>query len=532
LSDLFAKIPTASPEVTQLQEQVSGLLAIEKEHIAQLHQITTEKEQLSERMESATHRYMIAEKKLDRTKSVQVAKLEKQATQSGGREDSSSAKVDGSVEVNGTKGSVRVNEELVTARKEAVAEAAKRKEQLEQLEAENKKLSEHVTSLNIRLSRLTDDDYAKTDLFKTLKSQHEDVIKRINNLEATNVQLREEAQKLQAERTAYRIQMDDESRAVISETESQLARAEADLTRIRNSRDELLADIAIRKASQEEHKASIDQIKELASARESRIAALESEVERLRLQLAEQTVSEDHQTELENMSSEQLRSKISSLESQYKLLSNELPSMEAAWKKAQSVASKKIAELASWEEHISRASADKAKADQKYFAAMKTKEAREQENRTLRAQNTKSAEIVAQLKEVEALSRSLTDRLEKQVAEMRVQLEELSNQHRVLQQKLSESQISSEGYINQIAELKKTLAAKDTSYLAATHSQREAEAEREKLKVQFEDAQKQTENWKKKSLSNQPDEEKYMRVSCARSLAGTNKRSLISSYSP
>jgi len=94
---------------------------------------------------------------------------------------------------------------------------------------------------------LTDDDYAKTDLFKTLKSQHEDVIKRINNLEATNVQLREEAQKLQAERTAYRIQMDDESRAVISETESQLARAEADLTRIRNSRDELLADIAIRR---------------------------------------------------------------------------------------------------------------------------------------------------------------------------------------------------------------------------------------------------------------------------------------------
>lgn len=517
LSDLFAKIPTASPEVTQLQEQVSGLLAMEKEHIAQLHQITTEKEQLSERMESATHRYMIAEKKLDRSKSVQVAKLEKQATQSGGREDSSSTKVDGSVEVNGTKGSVRANEELVTARKEAVAEAAKRKEQLEQLEAENKKLTEHVTSLNIRLSGLTGDDYAKTDLFKTLKSQHEDVIKRINNLEATNVQLREEAQRLQAERTAYRIQMDDESRAVISETESQLARAEADLTRIRNSRDELLADIAIRKASQEEHKASIDQIKELASARESRIAALESEVERLRLQLAEQTASEDQQTELENMSSEQLRSKISSLESQYKLLSNELPSMEAAWKKAQSVASKKIAELASWEEHISRASADKAKADQKYFAAMKTKEAREQENRTLRAQNTKSAEIVAQLKEAEALSRSLTDRLEKQVAEMRLQLEELSIQHRVLQQKLSESQISSEGYTNQIAELKKTLAAKDTSYLAATHSQREAEAEREKLKVQFEDAQKQTESWKKKSLSNQPDEEKYMRsmILCA-----------------
>lgn len=517
LSDLFAKIPTASPEATQLQDQVSRLLAMEKEHIAQLHRITTEKEQLSERMESATHRYMIAEKKLDRNKSAQVAKLEKQATQSGGREDPSSAKADGLAEVNGTKGSVRINEELVTAQKEALAEANKRKEQLEQLEAENKKLTEHVTSLTIRLSGLTDDDYAKTDLFKTLKSQHEDVIKRINNLEATNVQLREEAQKLQAERTAYRIQMDDESRAVIGETESQLARAEADLTRIRNSRDELLADIAIRKASHEEHRVSIEQIKELASARESRVAALESEVERLRLQLAEQTASDDHQTEYGSMTPEQLRSKMLSLESEHKLLNNELLSMEAALKKAQSVAGKKIAEIASWEEQLARASADKAKADQKYFAAMKTKEAREQENRTLRTQNTKSAEIVAQLKEAEALSRSLTEKLEKQVAEMRVQLEELSNQCRASQQKLSESQISSEGHTNQIVELKKTLTAKDALYLAATHSQREAEAESEKLKVQLEDAQKQAESWKKKSLSNQPDEEKYMRsmILCA-----------------
>ncbi|OCK77267.1 E3 ubiquitin-protein ligase-like protein bre1 [Lepidopterella palustris CBS 459.81] len=513
LSALFAKIPAASPEVGQLQEQVSRLLAMEKEHIAQLHQITTEKEQLSERMDSATHRYMIAEKKLDRTKSVQVAKLEKQATQSSVRDDMLSVKQEGSAEINGVKGGVRINEELETARREAIAEATKRKEQLEQLEAENKKLTEQLTALTIRLNGLSDDDYAKTDLFKVLKSQHEDVIKRINNLEATNVQLREEAQKLQAERTAYRIQIDEENRLILSESESSLAQAEANVTRIRNVRDELSAEIAMRKTDQEQKKASVDQIKELASARESRIAALESEVERLRQQITEQELSEEQQNaELNDMTPEQLRSKITSLESQYKLLSNELPSMEAAWKKAQSVAAKKIADLAAWEETIARANADKMKADQKFFGAMKTKEAREVENRTLRIQITKSAEIITQLKEAEALNRGLADKLEKQLAEMRGQMDELSIQHRALQQKLNEYQITSEGHTTQITELKKTLAAKDTSYLAASHAQREAEVEREKLKVQLEDAQKQSESWKKKSLSNQSDEDKHMRA--------------------
>jgi E3 ubiquitin-protein ligase BRE1 len=507
LSSVFSKYPSSSPEVADLQQQISQLLAAEKEHICELQKVHAERKQTSERLDTATLRYMMAEKKLDRVKSAQVQKLEKQAIAGGGaiKEEASSG-TNGLETVNGVTNGV-ISEEVETARNQAVAEAAKRKEQLEQLEIENKKLTDEVTSLTVKLSGLSDDDYAKTDLFKAIKAQHEDVIKRINNLEATNIQLREEAQKYQAERTAYRIKVDDEARATLGETEGALVQAEQTIARVRNARDEQLAKVSVLEASLHTNKASKEQTNELVAACESRIAALESECQRLRMEIAEQGSAEGQSAmDLEDLTPEQLRSKVATLESQYKLLSNELPAMETAWKKAQGAAGRKITELATWEENITRANADKAKADQKFFATMKLKESLDHQIRVLRAQATKSTEVVAQVKEQDALSRSLIDKLEKQTAEMKAQMDELSTQHRVLLQKCKEHDITSEGQVSQIAELKKGLEAKDTLCLSAKHAQRESETERDKLTAQVEGLEKQVEHWKQKSLGNQSED--------------------------
>ncbi|KAF2715181.1 BRE1-domain-containing protein [Pleomassaria siparia CBS 279.74] len=513
LSSVFSKFPPSSPEIAQLQQQISQLLAAEKKHICELQRVNAEKSQTSERLETATLRYMMAEKKLDRVKSAQVQKLEKQAMAGGGvvKEEPSSG-TNGTEAVNGVTNGL-VSEEVETAKNQAVAEAAKRKEQLEQLEVENKKLTEEVTSLTVKLAGLSDDDYAKTDLFKTIKSQHEDVIKRINNLEATNIQLREEAQKYQAERTAYRIKVDEEARASLSETQGTIVETEENLVRVRCQRDELLAKVAMLEASQQTNKASKEQANELVAACESRIAALESECQRLRLQIAEQKANEGHSAmDIDDLSPEEMRNRIITLENQSKLLNNELPAMETAWRKAQAAGSKKLADLATWEENIVRANADKAKADQKFFAAMKTKETLEQQIRVLRAQATKGTEVVAQLKEADSLSRSLVDKLEKQTAEMRAQMDGLSGQHLVLQQKFNESAITSEGQISQIAELKKGLEAKDTACLNAKHAQRDSEAERDKLAAQVEGLEKLVEHWKQKSTGNQTDEAALMQT--------------------
>lgn len=516
ISQLFAQSPVSAPEVSQLQGRIAELLTAEKGHIIELEKSRLEKEKLVGRLEDASLRYMIAEKKLDRSKSVTVAKLEKQAI-SGGRNDTGSG-LGGAQDASNGQTDVKSDnvDELVEAeeaRREAVAASAKRKEQLESLEAENEKLTVQVTTLSNRLAHLSDDDYSRTDLFKLLKSQHEDVIKRINNLEATNVQLREEAEKLQAERTAYRVQMEKESGMAISELEAQLIQAENDLARVRTGRDELIAEVTLRKTAESQERASVDQVKELASAKEERIKALESEVARLTLQTGRLADPVSQSSSVDSTSPEELQSRYSSLEKQYQLLNNELQSMGTAFKKASTLASQKVTNAAALEEKVQRLSAEKSKADQKYFAAMKAKEAREQEVRTLRAQNSKSSEMVSSLKDSEAANRALQVNLEKQIAEIKESLATFENKYRASQQQTSERNIALEGLKAQVEELKKNLEAKDAATSATSNAFRKAEVELATLRVRLEETKKSLESWKNKGLGNQSSEYEMLRVS-------------------
>ncbi|MCJ1256646.1 E3 ubiquitin-protein ligase bre1 [Lignoscripta atroalba] len=518
ISLLFSQKTNATPEVSELQGRVAHLLSVEKSHVNELEKSRLEKEQLEERLESASMRYMVAEKKLDRAKSMTVAKLERQAL-AGGRSDSGSG-LGGSVEAQGpgkndvSNGQLENSEMLAEAeeaRKEAVAASAKQKDQLGKLEAENEKLTSQLTALNVKFSHLSDDDYARTDLFKHLKSQHEDVIKRINDLEATNVQLREEAAKLQAERTAYRVQLENESQVAVSEKEAQLAKAESDLARIRTGRDELNADLQMRKAAQDQDRASISQVKQLALAREERVKALESEVERLRMHAGQSDCLAVPDGSLAELSIEDLRTKYSNLDRQYVMLGEELTSMGTAYKRASAAASQKINDASALEEKVHRLGAEKSKADQKYFAAMKAKEAREQEVRTFRAQNSKSSDIVSQLKDAEASTRALVANLEKHLVEAKDALNNMTKQHRTSQQQLVEKNITTDGLKAQVEELKKALSAKDTTTSALSSSHRRAEVEVEELKVKLEETKKSLETWKTKGLGNQSGEYEMLR---------------------
>ncbi|KAL9098452.1 MAG: hypothetical protein Q9163_005885 [Psora crenata] len=514
VSKLFARAPATSPEISELQGRITQLLTVEKSHIIELEKSRQEKEKLEERLEDAALRYMLAEKKLDRSKSATVAKLEKQAI-SGGRNDTGSGLGGGTDDAKDSpRDAVVTNEELVeaeVARKEAMAESAKRKEQLGSLEVENEKLTAQVTAMTSRLSHLSDDDYSKTDLFKQLKSQHEDVIKRINGLEATNVQLREEAEKLQAERTAYRLQLENESAMVIGQRESQLAQAENDLARIRTSRDELIVDVAMRKAAQAQERASIDQIKDLANANEERVKALESEVARLKLQAGQNSGPASPPASLDGIPVEELQGRYVSLEKQYNLLNTELLSMGTAFRKASTLASQKVSSLASLEDRTQRLSAEKSKADQKYFAAMKAKEARDQEVRTLRAQNAKSSEMVSALKECEAANRALQVVSDKHIAEAKESLLNIQAKLRLEQQQLTERNLQIEGLKGQVEGLKRDLAANDALTSTKSTAYRKAEVEVESLKVRLEETKKGLDSWKSKGLGNQSGEYEMLR---------------------
>ncbi|KAF4547950.1 E3 ubiquitin-protein ligase bre1-like protein [Elsinoe fawcettii] len=497
VKDIYSRLPQSSPEVKELQERMSALLAAEKAHLVELQRVTAEKDSLQDRLESASLRYLLAEKKLDRAKSAAVQKLEQQAVLK--REDDT-VKPDKTVkaekvETNGDIDPAAANV-AESARREAVATAEKRKLQVEQLEAENKRITEELTAAKTKAATVTDDDYAKTGLFTIAKSQLEDTITRLNDLKATNSQLQEDIKKLQAERTSSRTQAEEESRAAINENESLLARSETDLIRIRNNRDELQAEIAVLKGAQVQSQSTVEATTELANARESRIKALESELERMKIKAGEtQPMSTD---DLDNLEPDQLKSELLSVRSQYQMLSAEMPSMETAWRKSSAIASKKLGDQVNVEEQLSRLSAEKAKADQKYFAAMKTVDSRQQEVRLLKMQNAKTSEIVSQLKEAESSTRLLAASLEKQVSEAKDSLTRLESQNRNLQQKISEADVHLQTSKTEVSELKKVLQGKDDTTTKASNERRKMEVELAEVKAKLEDQKKLNDTLKKR----------------------------------
>ncbi|KAJ5822774.1 hypothetical protein N7447_005114 [Penicillium robsamsonii] len=509
ISQIQSKSNDAPADLSEVQTRLAKKLAEEKVTIAELEKALAEKQQLEESLEEASLRYLVAEKKLDRAKSLTVAKLEKQQSMGIQRpgETAQSKREESSPANGGTPAGDR-NPELEEANNKLTAISEKQKEQIRKLEAENASLLGQITEIKVKSSKFTDDDYAHTDLFKHLRSQYDDVVKRINHLEATNVQLREEAEKYRSERTAYKIQVEDETQSTIAEKEAQLMRAETDLARIRNARDELLADQQMRKAAQDQKKISSLKLQELADAREARITALESESQRLRLQI-EGSKSDDN---INDMPLEELRAKYTSLERQYSMLNTELTSMQTAYTKFATLASQKVTDFGAMEEKVARLTAEKSKADQKFFAAMKSKEARDVEVRTLRMQSSKTSDIVSQLKESEATTRSLVSNMDKQASETKEALNAALSKYRAIQQQLNESNILTEGLKQQVSELKGLSISKDSTLGSTTSALRQAETEVAGLKQSLSDTKKSLDNWKNKSLGNSSSEYEMLRT--------------------
>lgn len=153
ISGLLLHKPKATPAVSELQSQLAKKLAEEKVTIAELDKALAEKQQLEEQLEAASLRYMVAEKKLDRARSLTVAKLEKQyllgAQRPGG--DSSSMNREESTPANGASPGVEKNADLEEAHNKALVMSQKMKEQLEALETENAKLTSQLTALNVKV---------------------------------------------------------------------------------------------------------------------------------------------------------------------------------------------------------------------------------------------------------------------------------------------------------------------------------------------------------------------------------------------
>lgn len=153
ISQFQSKVADATPEVSDLQSQLAKKLAEEKVAILELEKTLAEKQQLEESLEAASLRYMVAEKKLDRARSLTVAKLEKQALMGGqrpGSEGVQTKREESSPASGGTPVGER-NFELEETNNKLSAVSEKQTEQLQKLEAENASLLSQITDFKTKV---------------------------------------------------------------------------------------------------------------------------------------------------------------------------------------------------------------------------------------------------------------------------------------------------------------------------------------------------------------------------------------------
>ncbi|OTA91831.1 hypothetical protein M434DRAFT_337350 [Hypoxylon sp. CO27-5] len=506
LSRLSGGRSQVAPDISHLEQQIGALLAQQKEFLVKLDRLATDKDSLSEQLNTATLRYMKAERRLDRAKSAQVQKLEQQAlnhvaarpTMGVDQENGMAA------EENNTN-----NEALQLALREANAVAEKQKQQLESALTQNKTLQEELTAVQTRLTNLTDEDYSRTEVFKMFKSQMEDLVRKINSLEADNKSLRASAEKLEAERESSRRKVESEAQALIAELEDQLQQADTTLARVRSARDELHADVTMLRASKEQDRTALEHMKEFVSAEEDRITALESEVRRLQ---PSEDVDMTERPDIDALSLEEIREKYKKLMKDYNSIESELPGMTNAVKKYQALAHKKVMDHVAMEERVALTIAEKSKADQKYFTARKDGDLKAEVIQKLRTQNSKSSEIISQLKEVEAHNRTLVTNLDKQLSDLKQTNASVTAENKKLEASSNEMLRRFDALKQQVAELSNLAKSKDSTTAAAKERAATLESDVEKLKVRLESVSKDRDKWRAKCLSNSSEEEEMLRT--------------------
>lgn len=501
----------AKPEVAELESQLKSALAKEKEYMVKCDRLKSENERLQEQVSSELLKVIKAERKLDRLKSSQVTKLEQQALAKASTRPSPS-------EENGSAGkeSHADYDALQLQYQETIAAVTKQKEQLSEALAQVKTLQEDNSTLKAQKGTISDEEYARSDVFKQFKAQNEDLIRRINNLEATNRYLREEAEKLQADRTSFKDQLEREAQAVTLELEEQIQVKEQDLTRIRSARDELYGENTTLKQLKDEERAALEHLKELTAATSDRVQQLELELERLRP--SEDTPMTEPREDLETLSLQELKQKYLKLEKDFESINKEMPLLEKSYKKTIALASKKVMDFTALEERVVTLLAEKSKADQKYFAARKDMDIRTAEIRSLRLSNGKSSDIISQLKESEAQSRMLISNLEKQLVDLKQSNASIAAENKKLEAATTEANRRADSAKAQISELTNLVKSKDAAAATLRQQAMEHETEAEKLKVRVEHISKERDNWKTKSMSNSSSEEEMLRVSVTLSL--------------
>ncbi|TKY86431.1 hypothetical protein EX895_004580 [Sporisorium graminicola] len=329
--------------------------------------------------------------------------------------------------------------------------------------------------------------------------------------------LETEATALREDRATFQQTVEAEASNRSEDLEKLVKAKEADVTRLRSQRDELNAELTERRSREQVKFTQIEEMKALLNSKEERLTLLSSQVRRLRMAVAAfqgQTVgvaalikADTEEDQFEQVSreaqeaqariaelekrlvaapapngtelkvkveeggeaasdadlraeNERLRLSLQAAEASSKAVDDELEKISAAYADLERQASVKVTDVSRMEEKALRWVTEKSKADNKYFSAMRAKDAVDAELRTAKQVYERQQKTIEKFADVE---RNYTAQLglhEKQVTAFKRaveahsrRIEELQRELELAETRLAESVRTKEANSESIKEL-------------------------------------------------------------------------------
>lgn len=394
-----------------------------------------------------------------------------------------------------------LEEELVTQRELAAA----RLEELGELRAEVGALQQQLAGVSAQLASLPDERVAAHPLFHQAQAdmvllQHE-----AERLRAECAAVVHENEQLREFRVEFQHQTATQANTHCDELQKQLRARDADIVRLRGQRDELNAELLERRARDTIKFAQVDELKALVAPKDERIEALRAQVHRLgvvlgvlrgetgahgaadgvadadadvaratadgaALRAAAAADAADATPDALRHALTQVRAELEAANASTASLYDEVDRLSAAYDALDKQANAKLVNLAKLEDKIVRLTTEKSKADNKYFAAMRAKDAVEAELRTLARSTERQGKVIERYTDTEKGLQQQLMQAEKETSALRRAVQTHAT-------KLAEAERDRSVLKRRAAELERGKAAAESSgaaHLASLNDERGA----------------------------------------------------------
>lgn len=237
------------------------------------------------------------------------------------------------------------------------------------------------------------------------------------------------------------------------ELQKQIRLRDADVVRLRGQRDDLNAELLERRARENVKFTQVDEAKALMARKEEQVAVLQSQATRLKTELAAlrgdaASVQASGAAPVPPQAdAASLRLQLQAASASSAALCDEVDRLSAAYEELEKQAEVRLAGLAKLEDKVLRLTTEKSKADSKYFAAMRAKDALEAEKRALARSAERQTKVIERYMDTEKGLQAQLVQAEKEVSAYRrsvqthaSKLAEADRDVSVLRRRLSEAE--------------------------------------------------------------------------------------------